>query len=87
LTTRSKYLILLYYFLFNGISYLPDFYLPNFDLYIEVKGRKKEIDIKKVRTAKSCGFNVLLWDGEELLKLGIINNAGSTEINRKYKKN
>jgi len=69
----------------NGVSYLPDFYLPIFDLYIEVKGRKKEVDIKKVKIARQCGFNVLLWDGEELLKRGIINNSGNTEINRKYK--
>jgi hypothetical protein len=59
--------------------------LPLFDLYIEVKGRKKDIDIEKVMAAKRLGFKVLLWDGEELLKRRIINNSGSTEINRKYK--
>lgn len=70
----------------RDVSYLPDFYLPDFDLYIEVKGRKKDIDIEKVKMARRCGFVVLLWDGEELLKRGIITNSGSTEINRKYRK-
>lgn len=69
----------------DSINYLPDFYLPKTDCYIEVKGRKKKEDMKKFKFAKKK-YNILLWDGEELLKLGIINNSGSTEINRKYKK-
>jgi hypothetical protein len=38
---------------------------------------KVGLDMKK--------YNIELWDGEELLKRGIINNCGITEINRKYK--
>jgi predicted DNA-binding protein YlxM (UPF0122 family) len=66
-------------------KYLPDFYLPDLNLYIEVKGRKKAEDIKKVKTARKLNFKVLLWDGEELLRRGIINNSGDAEINRKYR--
>lgn len=66
-------------------KYLPDFYLPDLKLFIEVKGQKKGSDIEKVFRARKIGNKVLLWDGEELLKRGIINNSGSTEINRKYK--
>jgi hypothetical protein len=66
-------------------KYLPDFYLPDYDIFIEVKGRKKKIDVVKARSAKKLGYKILLWDGEELLKRGIIDNAGDTEINRKYK--
>lgn len=66
-------------------NYLPDFYLPDLDLYIEVKGRNKGKDIEKVKAARRLKFKVLLWDGEELLRRNIINNSGSTEINRKYK--
>lgn len=68
-----------------GMNYLPDFYLPDKDKYIEVKGRKKERDLKKFKLAQQK-YNIELWDGEELLKRGIIDNCGITEINRKYKK-
>lgn len=64
--------------------YLPDFYLPDENRYIEVKGRKKKADMVKVELAMKK-YDVELWDGEELLKRGIINNCGITEINRKYK--
>lgn len=67
------------------IKYLPDFYLPELDVYIEVKGRKKGPDIEKVILAVEFGYKVFLWDGEELLKRGIIINSGITEINRKYR--
>lgn len=67
-----------------GVRYLPDFFIPEEDYYIEVKGRKKKRDMEKFELAKEK-YNILLWDGEELLKRGIINNCGNTEINRKYK--
>lgn len=68
----------------NGSNYLPDFYIPSLDLYIEVKGRKKEIDIRKFNRAKQQ-LDILLWDGEELLRRGIIDNSGLSVINRKYR--
>jgi predicted DNA-binding protein YlxM (UPF0122 family) len=66
------------------MRYLPDFFLPKYNCYIEVKGRKKECDMKKFMLAKNK-YKILLWDGEELLKLGIITNAGDTQLNRKYR--
>lgn len=68
-----------------GINYLPDFYLPKENKYIEIKGRKDKNSIKKITLAQKQ-YNVELWDGEELLKRGIIDNCGIAEINRKYKK-
>lgn len=64
--------------------YLPDFFLPEYNCYIEVKGRKKERDMEKLMVAKKK-YSILLWDGEELLKLGIIKNTGNTQINREYR--
>ena len=64
--------------------YLPDFYLPVEDKYIEVKGRKEKVDMAKVELAMKR-YDIELWDGEELLKRGIINNCGITKINRKYR--
>ena len=65
-------------------AYLPDFYVPSLELFIEVKGGRREEDVEKFLLAKER-YNVVLWDGATLLKLGIINNSGSTEINRKYR--
>lgn len=67
----------------ENIRYLPDFYLPEENKYIEVKGRKKEADMEKLKAAMKI-YDIELWDGEELLKRGIIDNSGITEINRKY---
>lgn len=69
----------------EDMNYLPDFFIPILNCYVEVKGRKKERDIEKFELARKK-HNILLWDGEELLKLGIINNSGSTELNKKYRK-
>lgn len=66
-------------------NYLPDFYVIDLELYIEVKGRKKEEDMIKFNLAKEL-YNVVLWDGIELLKLGIIDNCGDGKLNRKYRK-
>ncbi|KKN66550.1 hypothetical protein LCGC14_0470190 [marine sediment metagenome] len=67
-----------------GVNYLPDFYLPDKEKYIEVKGRKKKKDLEKIILAQQK-YNIELWDGEELLKRGIVNNSGVAEINRKYR--
>jgi hypothetical protein len=69
----------------EDLNYLPDFYLPALNLYIEVKGRLKPEDLIKFNKAKEK-VNIVLWDGIELLKLGIIDNCGITELNRKYRK-
>ena len=69
----------------SEIRYLPDFFLPDYNLYIEVKGRKKAKDMLKFKSAQKK-YNILLWDGEMLLRLGIIKNAGDTEINHNAKR-
>ena len=69
----------------ENLNYLPDFYLPDLNLYIEVKGRLTPEDLIKFNKAKEK-VNIVLWDGIELLKLGIIKNSGITELNRKYRK-
>jgi len=69
----------------GNMKYLPDFYLPDINLFIEVKGRMKGKDLEKVLMARKLGNKILLWGGEELLRRGIINNSGSTIINRKYR--
>lgn len=69
----------------EDVNYLPDFYLPELETYIEVKGRKKKSDMEKFEKAKLL-YNVSLWDAEVLLKLGIIDNCGDTNLNRKYRK-
>lgn len=68
----------------GDVRYLPDFYLPAENKYIEVKGRKKERDMEKLRLFMRK-YDIELWDGEELLKRGVINNCGKTELNRKYR--
>lgn len=69
----------------DSLNYLPDFYLPELNTYIEVKGRMKPEDLIKFNEARKY-VNILLWDGTELLKLGIINNCGDGSLNRKYRK-
>lgn len=59
----------------NDFNYLPDFFIPNLNLYIEIKGRKKKSDMKKFSAAKEI-YNVILWDREVLFKLGLIDSAG-----------
>ncbi len=55
----------------DGVLYIPDFYLPDKDEYIEVKGWKSPNSMRKFNLAKSK-YNVLLWDGNKLKKMGII---------------
>ena len=69
-----------------GIAkYLPDFYLSDFNTFLEVKGRKSKVNMDKIKRAKALGNKIIVWDGEELLKRGIIDQCGVTEINRKYR--
>lgn len=71
----------------DSISYRPDFYIIGKDYYIEVKGRLKEDTLEKINLFIASGHRLELWDGRELLKLGIIKNSGNTEWNRKYGRN
>jgi hypothetical protein len=65
--------------------YLPDFFVEEWNCYIEVKGRYRQVDLDKFELAK-IKYNILFWDSKELLKLGIIQNSGNTELNRKYRR-
>lgn len=69
----------------DTVSYKPDFYIPDLDLYIEVKGRLKEEDLSKVDIFKSSGYNILLWDMSTLVNLGIIDKNGKTDYLRENK--
>jgi hypothetical protein len=68
-----------------GTKYLPDFYLPEYNIFIEVKGRLNDRGIEKVISSRQMGNKILLWDAEELLKRKIINNPGTMELYNKYK--
>lgn len=69
----------------SSLAYRPDFYLPNEDLYIEVKGILKRKDRVKHRLFIALGYKLLVWDKEELLKRGIIVNSGDSTLNKKYR--
>ena len=52
-------------------QYTPDFYLPNIDCYVEVKGWKREKDEAKW---KSFPEKLLILSGTDLQNLGIISS-------------
>ena len=56
-------------YLFNGSlhKYNPDFYLPKYDLYIEIKGYPTLKDFSKWKSVP----NLNIYFGDDLLKLGI----------------
>jgi hypothetical protein len=58
----------------SGTSYLPDFFICDENLYIEVKGRFRNKDKAKFIEAASM-YNIELWDGYKLQDMGIINDS------------
>jgi len=50
--------------------YIPDFYLPTENKYIEVKGWKTDKTMYKYNKAKAM-YNIELWDYHKLIELGI----------------
>jgi hypothetical protein len=54
-------------------KYTPDFYLPEFDLWIEVKGRWIRDAQTKFQEFKKIYPNIMLFNKEALTKFGIIN--------------
>ena len=72
---KSWYYEYKYLLLDNNIKYLPDFYLPGEDKYIEVKGWKNDSSLKKFILA-SKKYNVELYDEPKLFNLGLINSGG-----------
>jgi hypothetical protein len=59
-------------------TYTPDFYLPETDEYIEIKGYKSDIFIKKFKLFKQIysEIKIKILDKESLNDLGIINKRG-----------
>ncbi|MEK6884518.1 MAG: hypothetical protein AABY22_33105 [Nanoarchaeota archaeon] len=53
-------------------TYTPDFYLPDKDLYIEVKGRKYKKNMVKWQKFLKVYHNSQLWDEKKLKELGIL---------------
>lgn len=54
----------------NGIhKYIPDIYLPEYDLYIEIKGSPNERDYEKW---KQFPKKLNIYDSEDLYKLGLV---------------
>ena len=50
-------------------KYYPDFYLPDFDIFVEIKGLPTERDYAKW---DQCSSKLDIYDGLDLYKLGII---------------
>ena len=56
------------YFLANGVSYLPDFYLPEYNVFIEVKGILLDKDRIKITLFKQKVTSRLLYLGKQELE-------------------
>lgn len=67
----------------GGIKYLPDFWLPNFRLFVEVKppGEPSSLESEKCdRLAKASGSLVLLVRGDPGLKRGVLFTPDDAEV-------
>lgn len=72
----------------NGQSFRPDFYLPEENLWIEIKGFFRKDAKEKWEMFVSIFFNSELWDKNRLVSLGLVNKSGRTsEEVRSYKLN
>ena len=63
------------------LSYRPDFYVPEDNIYIEVKGWLREEDQYKVELFREQGFKIYIWDRKVLENKGLINTAGKIIYN------
>lgn len=68
------------YFLSQGVSYLPDFYLPELRIFIEVKGWLRQKDIVKLNMFKAKITSRLIYLGE--LELGYIYGGKPAELSQ-----
>ena len=59
-------------FKFNKFRYTPDFYLPEFNLYIEVKGHWYDNSKRKYLNFKKKFKNIILFNKKKLTQLGIL---------------
>lgn len=67
--------------------YNPDFYLVDFDLYIEIKGYPTERDIAKWTTSNIKNLNIFFGDDLNILGLNIDHKPIKHNIDRFRKKN
>lgn len=57
----------------NRPTYLPDFYLPNLDLYVEIKGWDRDNSIARAkRFSEQYHTKLLILDGRDLKRMGVI---------------
>jgi hypothetical protein len=70
------YELKVFQFVFNkrDTTYTPDFYLPEFDLWIEIKGRwirdaKERFESFKLQYKQTA---IEVWNREKLQELGVI---------------
>lgn len=60
-------------------SYRVDFYVKSgyesAPFYLEVKGMWKQEAKKKIEAARKAGYNIVVWEGEDLKKLGILDSS------------
>lgn len=68
----------------NHRRYTPDFYLPEYDVYIEVKGFMKERDINKMKKflIDNPHCDIRLFDSKKLLKTLDSNNLNLLSLER-----
>jgi len=59
-------------FKFKNYTYTPDFYLPETDMYIEIKGYWYEKSKQKYLNFKRKYGNIMLFNQKMLKKLGVI---------------
>ena len=64
---------------FNDIPYLPDFYLPDLDIYVEVKGSRQALIEDSEKIAAAIDFNSTPIAKKGLLILGDIPNPEKIE--------
>ena len=55
-----------FYFKDELFTYLPDFYLPDMDLWIEVRGRIGKMDEKKTNSFIDLGYNLIIIEQSEI---------------------
>jgi hypothetical protein len=69
---NEKWLYEAHCFVGENFSYTPDFYLLRQEMFVEIKGREKFLNLRKIDLVERCGANIMLLFGVDLKKLGVI---------------